>query len=70
VVPGILFSNHAIHGDNPRLLDIAPTVLNVFGVPVPEYMDGRALVVGTTVEPVGSDRLQPVRPHSGERTRL
>ena len=33
VVPGVLFSNHPIHGDNPRLLDIAPTVLGVFGVP-------------------------------------
>src|SRR5262249_30273741 len=46
VVPGVLFCNHPIHGDSPRLLDIAPTVLGVFGVPAPEYMDGRALVVG------------------------
>lgn len=46
VVPGILFCNHAIHGENPRLLDIAPTILGVFGVPAPDYMDGRALTVG------------------------
>jgi predicted AlkP superfamily phosphohydrolase/phosphomutase len=46
VVPGVLFSNHAITGDNPRLLDIAPTILGVFGVPTPDYMDGRALAVG------------------------
>jgi hypothetical protein len=45
VVPGVLFCNHAIDGDQPRLLDIAPTVLGVFGVPAPEYMDGRALRV-------------------------
>ncbi len=53
VVPGVLFCNHAIHGDNPRLLDIAPTVLNVFGVPAPEYMDGRVLTVGQT-EPLAA----------------
>ncbi|MCI0704520.1 MAG: alkaline phosphatase family protein [Planctomycetia bacterium] len=45
VVPGILFCNHAIHGENPRLLDRAPTVLGVFGVPAPDYMDGRVLAV-------------------------
>jgi predicted AlkP superfamily phosphohydrolase/phosphomutase len=46
VVPGVLFSNHAIRTENPRLLDIAPTILEMFGVPAPEYMDGKALVVG------------------------
>jgi len=45
VVPGILFSNHPIRGENPRLLDLAPTILGVFGVPPPEHMDGRALTV-------------------------
>jgi len=51
VVPGVLFSNHRVQGEKPRLLDIAPTVLGVFGVPVPEYMDGRALTVGTSTAP-------------------
>jgi hypothetical protein len=27
-------------------LDIGPTVLDMFGVAVPDYMDGKALVVG------------------------
>ncbi len=48
VVPGILFCNQPIHAENPRLLDIAPTILNVFGVPVPDYMDGRTLDVGSS----------------------
>jgi predicted AlkP superfamily phosphohydrolase/phosphomutase len=54
VVPGVLFSNHAIHGDNPRLLDIAPTLLGVFGVQPADYMDGRPLAVGAnhTNEPL------------------
>lgn len=45
VVPGVLFSNHAIRGEHPRLLDMAPTILEMFGVPAPEYMDGEALAV-------------------------
>jgi predicted AlkP superfamily phosphohydrolase/phosphomutase len=45
VVPGVLFCNRPIEADNPRLLDIGPTVLEMFGVPVPEYMDGKALTV-------------------------
>ena len=55
VVPGVLFCNHAVHGDNPRLLDIAPTVLGVFGVPAPEYMDGRVLTVGPST-PLAASR--------------
>jgi predicted AlkP superfamily phosphohydrolase/phosphomutase len=45
VVPGVLFCNRPIESDHPRLLDIGPTVLELFGVPVPEYMDGKALAV-------------------------
>jgi predicted AlkP superfamily phosphohydrolase/phosphomutase len=50
VVPGILFCNRPVQSENPRLLDIGPTVLDLFGVPVPDYMDGKALVVGDAVE--------------------
>jgi predicted AlkP superfamily phosphohydrolase/phosphomutase len=46
VVPGVLFCNHAVASEHPRLLDIGPTVLDMFGVAVPDYMDGKALVVG------------------------
>jgi bisphosphoglycerate-independent phosphoglycerate mutase (AlkP superfamily) len=35
-----------VETENPRLLDIGPTVLDLFGVKVPDYMDGRALAVG------------------------
>jgi predicted AlkP superfamily phosphohydrolase/phosphomutase len=50
LVPGILFSNRPIESENPRLIDIGPTVLSQFGVPVPEYMDGRPLVIRDAVE--------------------
>jgi predicted AlkP superfamily phosphohydrolase/phosphomutase len=46
VVPGVLFCNRPVESDVCRLMDIGPTVLDLFGVPVPDHMDGRPLVVG------------------------
>jgi arylsulfatase A-like enzyme len=43
LVPGVFWSTAKIHTDKPRLLDMAPTVLDIFGVPVPGYMQGRSL---------------------------
>lgn len=43
LVPGVLFCNRAIDDNNPRLMDIGPTALEMFGVAVPKYMDGKAL---------------------------
>jgi len=45
VVPGIMFCNRVVEVENPRLMDIGPTVLDMFGVKVPDYMDGKALPV-------------------------
>jgi predicted AlkP superfamily phosphohydrolase/phosphomutase len=45
LVPGVLFCNHPVTTENARLMDIGPTVLSMFGVTVPQYMDGKALVV-------------------------
>ena len=44
-VPGVLFSNRKIESENPRLMDIGPTVLDLFGVDIPQYMDGKPLTV-------------------------
>jgi predicted AlkP superfamily phosphohydrolase/phosphomutase len=44
-VPGVLFSNRKIDADAPRLMDIGPTVLDLFGVDIPSYMDGKPLPV-------------------------
>jgi predicted AlkP superfamily phosphohydrolase/phosphomutase len=46
VVPGVLFCNRKIETEQPRLLDVAPTVLELFGVPIPDYMDGRPMTIG------------------------
>jgi len=45
LVPGILFCNRKIGTERPRLMDIGPTVLDMFGVTVPKYMDGKPLQV-------------------------
>ena len=45
LVPGVLFTNHSLdaNGRRPCIIDIAPTVLSMFGIPKPAYMDGEDL---------------------------
>lgn len=45
-VPGVLFSDQKLDCDDPWIGDVAPTVLTLFGVPVPEHMDGKPLIMG------------------------
>jgi len=45
LVPGVLFCNRPIKTSQPRLMDVGPTILDMFGVAVPGYMDGRPLSV-------------------------
>jgi len=48
LVPGVLFCNRRIETEKPRLMDIAPTVLDMFGVEIPPHIDGKVLVVADT----------------------
>ena len=43
-VPGVFFCNRKIKRDNPHITDLAPSVLDLFSVPVPRYMEGAALI--------------------------
>ena len=79
LVPGVLFCSRPIESDNPRLMDIGPTVLDLFGVAIPDYMDGVPLSVGDAVDGNGrpiqlvwmvnkidgykTRRTYPLRPH-------
>jgi len=45
LVPGVLFCNRKLAGKSPHIADLAPTVLDLFGVKVPAHMDGRPLAV-------------------------
>ena len=42
-VPGTLISSRPTTSDSPRVIDIAPTVLRYFGVPIPKEIDGTPL---------------------------
>jgi len=44
LVPGVLFCNRAIQAEHPSIVDIAPTVLNLFGLDIPLYMEGKPLI--------------------------
>ena len=43
-VPGVLLSNRRLQGEEPWLADLAPTILDLCGVPVPRHMHGRSLL--------------------------
>ena len=43
LVPGVFFCNRTINTTEPKLMDIAPSVLEQFGVQIPGYMQGRPL---------------------------
>lgn len=43
LVPGIVFSSKPIRITKPSLIDLAPTILTEFGLPLPDYLEGRAL---------------------------
>lgn len=43
LVPGVLFTSQPIKNNAPHIVDIAPSVLNLFGVKVPAYMEGKML---------------------------
>ena len=45
LVPGVLFCSRPIKADDPALIDIAPTALELFGIEPPAWMDGRPLGV-------------------------
>ena len=43
-VPGVFFCNRKIKRADPHITDLAPSVLDLFSVTVPRYMEGSALV--------------------------
>ena len=40
---GVLISNRRVNAASPSIMDIAPTVLNYFRIPIPGDIDGKAL---------------------------
>ena len=43
LVPGVFWCNRQITVEDPSIMDMAPTALDMFGIPAPQYMQGRSL---------------------------
>ncbi|MFT5285965.1 MAG: putative AlkP superfamily phosphohydrolase/phosphomutase [Planctomycetota bacterium] len=43
LVPGVFWCNREINTDTPNILDMAPTAMDLFGLPIPKYMQGAPL---------------------------
>jgi hypothetical protein len=50
LVPGVLFCNRKISDEKPAIVDVAPTVLKLFGLPLPRHLDGIPWAVGAPIE--------------------
>lgn len=46
-VPGVLFVNRQVEASGARIMDIAPTILDLFGIRAPTYMQGRSLLAAS-----------------------
>ncbi len=55
-VPGVLASNVRIATDTPDGVDLAPTILECLGVPIPEHMHGKPWNTAATNAPSGESR--------------
>ena len=56
VVPGVLFTSIPLKEKDPSIMDVAPTVLELFGVKPPAHMDGHSLIgTGDPFAPAGKD---------------
>lgn len=44
-VPGVVFTSFDISKESPSMIDIAPTVLYLLDIEIPEHIDGKSLVI-------------------------
>jgi bisphosphoglycerate-independent phosphoglycerate mutase (AlkP superfamily) len=43
-VPGVFFCNRMIGAGSAHIMDVGPTVLDIFGIQIPPYCDGKSLM--------------------------
>ena len=48
LVPGVLFCNRKIADEKPAIVDVAPTILKLFGLGLPAHFDGKPWTVAST----------------------
>ena len=66
-VPGMLFSNRRIEASKPSIMDIGPTVLDLFGVPVPPHCDGTSLMPAVPPRTEGAGEMTPLAEPAARR---
>jgi predicted AlkP superfamily phosphohydrolase/phosphomutase len=49
LVPGVLFSSHKFVEEKPAIVDVAPTILKLFGLTPPGHLDGKAWALASQV---------------------
>lgn len=60
LVPGVFFSNRDFAlNETPAITDLAPTILDLLGIPVPPYMDGVARQLAAEKEPTETHSPEP-----------
>jgi predicted AlkP superfamily phosphohydrolase/phosphomutase len=45
LAPGVLFCNREVRAERPGLIDMGPSILDLFGVKTPDYMTGRSVFI-------------------------
>ena len=50
LIPGVFFCSHTVEAEAPRLMDLGPTALQLFGCGVPKNMDGKPLTIPSAGE--------------------
>jgi len=50
LVPGVLFCNYKISDEKPAIVDVAPTILKLFGLALPGHLDGKPWTVAGSGE--------------------
>jgi predicted AlkP superfamily phosphohydrolase/phosphomutase len=48
LVPGVLFCSRRLRAEAPSIVDVAPSVLELYGIRPPAYMEGRSLGIART----------------------
>ena len=51
LVPGVLFCNRKIAEEKPAIVDVAPTILKMFGLSLPGHLDGKPWTVASSTVP-------------------
>ncbi len=62
LVPGVIFSNQKIMAAKPGLMDIAPTVLELFGITKPGYMEGQDILSSEPEETAKDEDIPTIVP--------